>query len=99
MEQIFCVFERSTGRAVSFGTVLADPMPVGLDTVAVAQMPDKQMMWDEATRTLVPRPQTDNAQVIAERIANDMPLTTDPLTKQEIVRQARKHLRTIIGFE
>lgn len=52
----FLVYETATGRLVSQGTVLADPLPRGLTSVDVGTKPDDSLMWDEASRSMVPRP-------------------------------------------
>ncbi len=68
----YAVYETDTGRLVSLGTVLAEPFPAGLSTVALSAEPDlPTAMWDAPTRAFVPRP----AKVLADRM-ND--LLTDP---------------------
>lgn len=41
------------GEAVSFGTVLADPLPAGLEAVAIDHQPGEDERWDPDTRTVV----------------------------------------------
>lgn len=54
-EQWWAVID-STGEAVSFGTVLADPLPAGLVALKVTQQPDEKKRWDAATKALVDVP-------------------------------------------
>ena len=50
----FAVIDAS-GNAVSFGTVVADPLPDGLTAVEIEGQPDKGVRkWDAQTRTMVP---------------------------------------------
>lgn len=51
----FLVYDTNTGRLVSQGTVIADPLPRGLTAVDVGTRPEG-VMWDEASRSMVPRP-------------------------------------------
>lgn len=55
------VYEASTGRQVSLGTVVADPLPTGLTALALgdadaAMLRDGSGFWDDATRSVVPLP-------------------------------------------
>lgn len=51
----FAVIDKATGEAVSFGTVIADPLPAHLEAVEVEGQPKKGVRaWDAATRTMVP---------------------------------------------
>lgn len=54
----YAVVNRETGEAVSFGTVLANPMPVHLEAVPIGdRRPDfTKQQWDPATRALVDLP-------------------------------------------
>lgn len=67
-EKWFAVVDRVTGEAVSFGTVLADPLPSHLEAIEVAQQPDGSVMWDARTRALVARPPRKTA---SERLKED----------------------------
>ena len=54
------VVHDATGRAVSIGTKVADPLPAGLTAVALANADADSLragtgQWDPDTRTVVPR--------------------------------------------
>jgi hypothetical protein len=51
----FAVVERATGRLESVGTVLAEQLPPHLEAIELPSAPGDNM-WDEASRTFVPRP-------------------------------------------
>lgn len=50
----YAVYETATGALRSVGTVLADPLPAGLSSVAIGQ-DHPSGDWDSASRTFVPR--------------------------------------------
>lgn len=50
------VIESATGRLVSQGTIVANPLPVGLEVRQLAAKPSDDEMWDEGTKGFVPRP-------------------------------------------
>ena len=52
------VYETATGRAVSIGTVIADPLPAGLTAVDLTTpeavgLRDGTMRWDTVSKTVV----------------------------------------------
>jgi len=50
----FAVYEKATGRLVSTGTVVADPLDPELEKVALAARPDFSAQdWDPGTKALV----------------------------------------------
>ena len=50
----FAVYEKATGRLVSTGTVVADPLDSGLEKVALAAAPNfSAQEWDPAAKALV----------------------------------------------
>ena len=52
-----CIFDSSTGRLRSVGTVWTEPPRPGTDFRESVDRPDQgPNMWDEATRDWVPRP-------------------------------------------
>lgn len=59
------------GRLLSIGTVPPVDAPDGTTVVEVAEPPSGTVMWDEATRAMVPRPQS----VIVDRLQD---LIDDP---------------------
>lgn len=55
MEKWFAVFEKNTGRAVSFGTVIANPLPEHLESVFIIEQPKKGVSrWDSSSHSIVP---------------------------------------------
>lgn len=53
----YAVFESATGRLHSVGSVLADPLPSGLQSVELPGAPSRSDEWDEALRSFRARPQ------------------------------------------
>jgi hypothetical protein len=51
----------ATGEAVSFGTVIANPLPEGLTSIEVAGPPSATEQWDKVTRAAVARPVAPSA--------------------------------------
>jgi len=50
----FAIYEKATGRLVSTGTVVADPLDPGLEKVALAAAPDFSAQdWDPTAKALV----------------------------------------------
>ena len=69
----FIIIRRDTGAACSIGTVVADPLPDGLEAIALSgadgeRLRDGTGRWDEATRSVVavspPVPQSVTARQI-----------------------------------
>ena len=54
----YAVVDNLTGEAVSFGTVLAEPLPANLEAIEIAAQPSKRAgtRWDAATKALVAIP-------------------------------------------
>ena len=53
----FAVYETATGKLVSIGTVVADPLPPGIASKQLSQKPDlEQVDWDAATLDFVAIP-------------------------------------------
>jgi len=55
-EQWYAVVEKSTGRAISFGTKIASILPAEWEAIPISNQPGSEQVWDEATRSLIPRP-------------------------------------------
>lgn len=53
----FALYETATGRLHGLGHIVADPLPDGFSVMLVGDdPPDASVMWDEATRSFIPRP-------------------------------------------
>jgi len=51
----YAVVDKATGEAVSFGTILADPLPTDLEAIEIEGQPKKGLRkWDSAARQMVP---------------------------------------------
>ena len=51
---MICVYRTADGSAVSFGTVVANPLPAGMASKDVGDITGK--VWDPATLAMVPAP-------------------------------------------
>lgn len=60
------LYDTTTGRLLSVGTVVANPLPSGTATLDMAQAPTRADMWDETTRAFIARP----AKVQIDRLAD-----------------------------
>ena len=61
----YAIYETATGRLVSLGDVLAQPLPQNLTAVDIGTAVDlRAQMWDEGTRTFIARP----AKVLVDRL-------------------------------
>jgi hypothetical protein len=55
------LYNTTTGQSVSIGTVIADPLPEGITALPLTDaegegMQNGSLIWDAATRTLIPTP-------------------------------------------
>lgn len=61
----YAVYETTTGRLVSIGDQVADPLPDGLIAAELASAPDlRSVMWDNVARAFTNRP----APVLVDRL-------------------------------
>ena len=61
----YALYETTTGRLRSLGSVVVDPVPDGMSVLLVGENPpDANVMWDEATRSFISRP----AKVLVDRL-------------------------------
>lgn len=58
------IYETQSGRLVSVGEVVANPLPSGLTDLPLLTEPTDREMWDPPTRAFVPRP----AKVLVDRL-------------------------------
>lgn len=65
------LYDTDTGRLVSVGQIVSDPLPAGLTAVTLPDRPQDSEMWDAPSRAFVARP----AKVLVDRLAE---LLTDP---------------------
>lgn len=84
-EKWFAICDRTTGEAVSFGTVLANELPPHLEAIEILAQPDKDTRWDAATKSIVgippPPPRPD---VVTELLADPVVIAiTEKLSKGE----------------
>lgn len=73
---MFLVYDAVTGALVSSGTVLADPLPEGLQFVEVADVDFATQQWDAETRTLVARPPVAIRSIDKSEFLRRLTLTT-----------------------
>ncbi len=95
----FAIYETATGRLRSLGTVLADPMPPEFTVVDIGSAPADNTMWDEATRTFIPRPPkvfVDRLEDLRNRPEFRQVWNTLNQTQKDAMRQA---LIWILGAE
>jgi hypothetical protein len=55
------LYNSTTGESVSIGTVIADPLPAGITALPLTDeqgegLQNGSLIWDAATRTLIPTP-------------------------------------------
>lgn len=58
------LYRTDTGALVSVGTVVTGELPPGTAVLPLADRPSDSEMWDESSRTFVPRP----AKVLVDRM-------------------------------
>jgi len=61
MQNWHLLYNTTTGQSVSIGTVIADPLPEGITALPLTDaegegMQNGTLIWDAATRTLIPTP-------------------------------------------
>jgi hypothetical protein len=61
MQNWHLLYNTTTGESVSIGTVIADPLPSGLTALPLTDeqgegLQNGSLIWDAATRTLIPTP-------------------------------------------
>ena len=61
MQNWHLLYNSTTGQSVSIGTVIADPLPVGITALPLTDVEGEGLqngglIWDAATRTLIPTP-------------------------------------------
>jgi hypothetical protein len=61
MQNWHILYNNTTGESVSIGTVIADPLPEGITALPLTDaegegLQNGTLMWDAATRTLIPTP-------------------------------------------
>ena len=61
MQNWHLLYNTATGASVSIGTVIADPLPVGITALPLSDeqgegLQNGTLKWDEATRTLIATP-------------------------------------------
>lgn len=52
----FAIYEKATGRLRSLASRLTVALPLELEALDIGTSPADDTMWDEATRTFIPRP-------------------------------------------
>jgi hypothetical protein len=61
MQNWHLLYNTTTGESVSIGTVIADPLPAGITALPLTDaegegMQNGSVIWDAASRTLIPTP-------------------------------------------
>lgn len=99
-EQWFAVCDRATGVAVSFGTVIADPLPEHLEAVAITAQPSKseRTRWDPVTKSVVELPSPPPPRDVVAELLDDpvVAAIVEKLTKVEAAAFDEK-LRAMLG--
>lgn len=96
------VYATGSGQAVSYGTLVADPLPAGLAAYPCSEadedgLDDHTLMWDPATRAVVPRVLTPEEQAEATRVANEAVLVAETTTEIATLLSTIDTLNTVIG--
>lgn len=88
----------SGGNAVSFGTVLAEPLPAGLTAVDLGREPNFGVeRWDAATRTLVPLPAVVVKDLLDDIMAFPEVLTLTAARQAALRTKLANRLATVEG--
>lgn len=87
-----CVYRLSDGAAVSFGTDVDAPVPEGHGAALVEGPPNKDRMWDAATKGFKPRPVNAKPDRLKALNAD---LNQDPLLK-DLTAQQRNRLDALV---
>lgn len=91
---MFCVYRISDGQALSFGSVVADPLPDGLAAVDVGDPTGKR--WDPQALAMVdvpaPAPQPTAADILAE--VADLPTPVTPADIADVIARAAAALES-----
>lgn len=86
-EQWFAIVDRTTGDAVSFGTVIAEELPAHLEAIAIPAQPSRRALtrWDPATKSIVEIPPPPaRPDVVTELLADPVVAAiTEKLTRGE----------------
>ena len=91
-EQWYAVYETATGRLASIGSVLANPLPTGMTALPLAAEPTSADMWDEATRTFIPRPPKVMRDLVDTILADpDLP-ALNPVNRDRLRNVLVKHV-------
>lgn len=95
---VYAIHQTTTGELVSVGTIVADPLPAGLTSVALSDpdyvaLRDNTGIWDTAVRAVVPNPAYAAEQT---RIANEAALRTDPQTHIDALVAAVASLQAVV---
>ena len=91
-DQWYAVYEAATGRLVSEGTVVANPLPPGL-VLKIVPKPDDSAMWNQSSLDFVPRP----AIVMVDRVVD---FSEDPTIKSIFLKlplEDRQALRSALA--
>lgn len=83
---VYAIHETTSGKLVSVGTIVADPLPVGLTVVELSnpdaiRLRDGTGRWDPVTRAVVDRPASEltaeqNRQTISDRAVTALTANT-----------------------
>lgn len=84
----YAVYDKSTGRAVSFATSVPETLPDALEAKEVPTQPSGSSMWDEALRNMVPRP----PKILRSRIED---LLSDP-DMPSLPASIKDRIRTVV---
>ncbi|HAM40493.1 MAG TPA: hypothetical protein DCP69_03950 [Candidatus Omnitrophica bacterium] len=101
MEQWYAIYEIDSGRLRSWGSVIADDSilsAAGLAKLLIPGPPPDDQMWDEATRTFVPRPPRIVRDLV-EEFVNDTEFPNVNAAAKDKVRQIARRVFADFRFQ
>ena len=93
MDQYYAIYEIDSGRLRSWGSVIADDSilsAAGLAKLLIPGPPPDDQMWDEPTRTFVPRPVKVPRDLVEELLTDAQFPNLNEAAKDKVRQVARR---------
>ncbi len=91
----FAVVEKATGKLLSTGTVVDGNLPATLEVLPIAEQPGEASEWDEATKSLKPRPQRPHRldEFLADAVVASIMQSLTPAQRQALRTKLDDYVR------